>query len=161
MTRPVRNPEPDQGAKKPTAIEFRSVSKWYGHVIGVNNLSLRVAAGVSGLLGPNGAGKSTLLQLATGQLRPSQGEVRVLGHRPWNNAGLNRLIGLCPERDAFFEWMTGREFLTACGTLAGLGRQGARAAAERVLEQVGMTEHADRSVRGYSKGMRQRTKLAQ
>jgi ABC-2 type transport system ATP-binding protein len=145
----------------PPDVEFRRVSKWYGHVIGVNNLSIRLAPGVTGLLGPNGAGKSTLLQLATGQLRPSQGEVRVLGHRPWNNAALNRLIGLCPEQDAFFEWMTGREFLTACGTLAGLGRRGARAAAERVLEQVGMTEHADRSVRGYSKGMRQRTKLAQ
>src|SRR5262249_9832661 len=90
----------------PPAVEVRHVSKWYGHVIGVNNLSLRLAPGVTGLLGPNGAGKSTLLQLATGQLRPSQGEVRVLGHRPWNNAALNRLIGLCPEQDAFFEWMT-------------------------------------------------------
>ena len=126
MTRSERNPEPDQGTEKPTAIEFHSVSKWYGHVIGVNNLTLRVAAGVTGLLGPNGAGKSTLLQLATGQLRPSQGEVRVLGHRPWNNAGLNRLIGLCPEQDAFFEWMTGREFLTSSALLAGLGRRGSR-----------------------------------
>jgi ABC-2 type transport system ATP-binding protein len=146
---------------KQAAVEFCCVSKWYGHVIGVNNLSLGVAPGVTGLLGPNGAGKSTLLQLATGQLRPSQGEVRVLGHRPWNNAGLNRLIGLCPEQDAFFEWMTGREFLTSCGLLGGLGRTGARKAAERALEQVRMTEHADRPVRGYSKGMRQRTKLAQ
>ena len=88
-------------------VEFRAVSKWYGHVIGVNNFSLQLDHGVTGLLGPNGAGKSTLLQLATGQLRPSQGEVRVLGHRPWNNAGLNRLVGLCPEQDAFFEWMSG------------------------------------------------------
>jgi ABC-2 type transport system ATP-binding protein len=142
-------------------VEFRAVSKWYGHVIGVNNFSLRLVQGVTGLLGPNGAGKSTLLQLATGQLRPSQGEVRVLGHRPWNNAGLNRLIGLCPEQDAFFEWMTGRDFLTSCALLGGLGRSGAKAAAQRALEQVGMTEHADRAVRGYSKGMRQRTKLAQ
>ncbi|MGZ3355300.1 MAG: ABC transporter ATP-binding protein, partial [Isosphaeraceae bacterium] len=92
---------------------------------------------------------------------PSQGEVRVLGHRPWNNARLNRLIGLCPEQDAFFEWMTGREFLTSSALLAGLGRRGSREAAERVLEQVRMTEHADRPVRGYSKGMRQRIKLAQ
>jgi ABC-2 type transport system ATP-binding protein len=153
-------PSPDP-AGPPAAVEFRSVSKWYGHVIGVNNLTLRVAPGVTGLLGPNGAGKSTLLQLATGQLRPSQGEVRVLGHRPWNNAALNRLIGLCPEQDAFFEWMTGREFLTSCGRLGGLGWRGAREAAERALELVGMTEHAGRAVRGYSKGMRQRTKLAQ
>jgi len=153
--------EPSAELKLEPPIEFHSVSKWYGQVIGVNNLSLRVASGVTGLLGPNGAGKSTLLQLATGQLRPSQGEVRVLGHRPWNNAGLNRLIGLCPEQDAFFEWMTGREFLTSSAMLGGLGRKGSRAAAERALEQVGMTENADRPVRGYSKGMRQRTKLAQ
>ena len=144
-----------------SVIEFHSVSKWYGHVIGVNNLSLRLPAGVTGLLGPNGSGKSTLLQLATGQLRPSQGEVRVLGHRPWNNPGLNRLVGLCPEQDAFFEWMTGREFLTNCALLGGLGRRRVREAAERTLELVGMTEHADRPVRGYSKGMRQRIKLAQ
>ena len=143
------------------AIEFRSVSKWYGQVIGLNNLSLSLPPGVIGLLGPNGAGKSTLLQLATGQLRPSQGEVRVLGHRPWNNPGLNRLIGLCPEQDAFFEWMSGRKFLTTCGLLAGLGRRGAREATERSLELVRMTTAADRAISGYSKGMRQRIKLAQ
>jgi ABC-2 type transport system ATP-binding protein len=148
-------------AETPATVEFRSVSKWYGHVIGVNNLSLRVSAGVTGLLGPNGAGKSTLLQLATGQLMPSQGEVRVLGHRPWNNAGLNRLIGLCPEQDALYEWMTGRDFLSSSALLGGLGRRQSRAAATRALEQVRMTEHADRTVRGYSKGMRQRIKLAQ
>jgi len=130
-------------------------------VIGLNNLSLSLPSGVTGLLGPNGSGKSTLLQLATGQLRPSQGEVRVLGHRPWNHAGLNRLIGLCPEQDAFFEWMTGRRFLTDCALMGGLGRRGAREAAERALELVRMTEHADRPIRGYSKGMRQRIKLAQ
>ncbi len=145
----------------PPIIEFHSVSKWYGHVIGLNNLSLELPSGVTGLLGPNGSGKSTLLQLATGQLRPSQGAVRVLGHRPWNNAGLNRFIGLCPEQDAFFEWMTGRRFLTDCALMGGLGRRGARAAAERALELVRMTEPAGRPIRGYSKGMRQRIKLAQ
>ncbi len=80
---------------------------------------------MTGLLGPNGSGKSTLLQLATGQLRPSQGEVRVLGHRPWSRPELNRYVGLCPEQDAFFEWMTGREFLRTCALLGGLGRRGA------------------------------------
>ena len=113
--------EMSEPASSPPVIEFRSVSKWYGQVIGLNNLSLRLPAGVTGLLGPNGSGKSTLLQLATGQLRPSQGEVRVLGHRPWNHPGLNRYIGLCPEQDAFFEWMTGREFLTR---LRAAGRPG-------------------------------------
>jgi ABC-2 type transport system ATP-binding protein len=143
------------------AVAFDGVSKWYGAVIGVNKLTLRIPAGVTGLLGPNGAGKSTLLQLATGQLRPSQGSVRVLGHPAWNNPALNRLIGLCPEQDAFYEWMTGREFLFTCARLAGMTRRQAREAGERALALVGMTENMNRAIKGYSKGMRQRTKLAQ
>jgi ABC-2 type transport system ATP-binding protein len=142
-------------------VEFRSVSKWYGNVIGVNNLTFRIPAGVTGLLGPNGAGKSTLLQLATGQLYPSQGKVSVLGHSVWNNASLNQHIGLCPEQDAFYEWMTGRDFITTCARLTGLSRDEAREAALGALELVGMTPNMDRAIRGYSKGMRQRTKLAQ
>jgi ABC-2 type transport system ATP-binding protein len=144
-----------------SVVEFRGVSKWYGNVIGLNNLTVRVPSGVVGLLGPNGAGKSTFLQLATGQLRPSQGDVRVLGHRVWNSPALNRFIGLCPEQDAFYEWMTGWDFLYTCCRLSGLSRTDANTAAERALEIVGMTEHMDRAVGGYSKGMRQRTKLAQ
>jgi ABC-2 type transport system ATP-binding protein len=142
-------------------VEFRSVSKWYGNVIGVNNLTFRIPAGVTGLLGPNGAGKSTLLQLATGQLYPSQGKVSVLGHSVWNNASLNQHIGLCPEQDAFYEWMTGRDFITTCARLTGLSRDEAREAALGALKLVGMTPNMDRAIRGYSKGMRQRTKLAQ
>jgi ABC-2 type transport system ATP-binding protein len=142
-------------------VEFDRVSKWYGNVIGVNRLTLRVPAGVTGLLGPNGAGKSTLLQLATGQLRASQGAVRVLGQHAWNNPALNRHIGLCPEQDAFYEWMTGMEFVRTCARLSGMGRAAAREAAAYMLETVGMTKNRDRAVRGYSKGMRQRTKLAQ
>jgi ABC-2 type transport system ATP-binding protein len=142
-------------------IEFNGVSKWYGNVIGLNKLTLRIPAGVTGLLGPNGAGKSTLLQLATGQLRPSQGTVRVLGQPPWNNPALNRHVGLCPEQDAFYEWMTGWDFVRTCARLGGMSRREATAAAERALALVGMTEHMRRAIRGYSKGMRQRTKLAQ
>ena len=142
-------------------VEFRGVSKWYGNVIGVNHLSFRLGPGVTGLLGPNGAGKSTLLQLATGQLRPSQGDVFVLGQRAWNNPGLNRSIGLCPEQDAFYEWMTGRAFVAFCARLGGFSRRDSRAMADRAIDSVRMGEHADRPVRGYSKGMRQRTKLAQ
>ena len=142
-------------------VEFHEVSKWYGNVIGLNKLSIRVPAGVTGLLGPNGAGKSTLLQLATGQLYPSQGRVRVLGREVWNSPGLNRFIGLCPEQDAFYEWMTGWDFVYTCARLGGLNRPAARAAAARTLDAVGMTPNKDRVVRGYSKGMRQRTKLAQ
>src|SRR5215472_2541178 len=77
-------------------VAFHEVSKWYGNVIGVNKLTIQIPPGVTGLLGPNGAGKSTLLQLATGQLYPSQGTIRVLGQKVWNNSGLNRFIGLCP-----------------------------------------------------------------
>ncbi len=142
-------------------IDFEGVSKWYGNVIGLNKLTLRIPAGVTGLLGPNGAGKSTLLQLATGQLRPSQGTVRVLGQPVWNNAALLRQIGLCPEQDAFWEWMTGFDFVRTCARLTGMGRRAASEAAQRALATVGMTENMDRAIRGYSKGMRQRTKLAQ
>jgi ABC-2 type transport system ATP-binding protein len=142
-------------------VAFDEVSKWYGNVIGVNSLTLRIGPGITGLLGPNGAGKSTLLQLATGQLRPSQGSVRVLGHSAWNNAALYRYIGLCPEQDAFYEWMSGWDFVHTCARLSGLDRGEARAAAERAIETVGMTQHMGRAIRGYSKGMRQRTKVAQ
>jgi ABC-2 type transport system ATP-binding protein len=141
-------------------IEFDGVSKWYGNVIGLNKLTLRIPIGVTGLLGPNGAGKSTLLQLATGQLRPSQGTVRVLGQVVWDNPALNRQIGLCPEQDAFYEWMTGLDFVRTCARLSGLSRR-AGTAAESALARVGMTEHMNRAIRGYSKGMRQRTKIAQ
>src|SRR5947199_9487672 len=142
-------------------IEFDGVSKWYGNVIGLNKLTLRIPAGVTGLLGPNGAGKSTLLQLATGQLRPSQGSVRVLGRAAWNNPALMRHVGLCPEQDAFYEWMTGRDFVRTCARLSGMGRAAAASMTEEALARVGMTENADRPIRGYSKGMRQRTKIAQ
>ena len=142
-------------------VEFDGVSKWYGNVIGLNRLSVRIAQGVTGLLGPNGAGKSTFLQLATGQLCPSQGEVRVLGCRPWNNSPLMRYVGLCPEQDAFYEWMTGRDFVRTCARLTGMSGRQARAAADKAIAVVGMTENCRRAIRGYSKGMRQRIKLAQ
>jgi ABC-2 type transport system ATP-binding protein len=142
-------------------VEFHEVSKWYGNVIGVNRLTINIPAGVTGLLGPNGAGKSTLLQLATGQLAPSQGRVRVFGRDVWNCTALNTLIGLCPEQDAFYEWMTGWDFVYTSARLGGFNRPDARDAAQRTLDAVGMSKHQHRSVRGYSKGMRQRTKLAQ
>jgi ABC-2 type transport system ATP-binding protein len=142
-------------------VAFHEVSKWYGNVIGLNKLSIRIPAGVTGLLGPNGAGKSTFLQLATGQLYPSQGTVRVLGRKVWNNPSLNRSIGLCPEQDAFYEWMTGWDFVHTSARLGGLNRAEARDAAARTLDAVGMTKNSRRAIRGYSKGMRQRTKMAQ
>jgi ABC-2 type transport system ATP-binding protein len=142
-------------------VEFHEVSKWYGNVIGINKLTINIPAGITGLLGPNGAGKSTLLQLATGQLFPSQGRVRVLGQEVWNCPSLNSQIGLCPEQDAFYEWMTGWDFVYTSARLGGFRRSDATDAAKRALDAVGMTKHQARAVRGYSKGMRQRTKLAQ
>ena len=142
-------------------VSFHEVSKWYGNVIGVNKLSFEILPGVTGLLGPNGAGKSTLLQLATGQIRPSQGAVRVFGQEIWNNAELNTRIGLCPEQDAFYEWMTGDDFVYTCARLSGLRKDLARTAAAKAIESVRMTKNKDRAIRGYSKGMRQRIKLAQ
>jgi ABC-2 type transport system ATP-binding protein len=144
---------------EPPVIRFDDVSKWYGPVIGVNRLTLSIPRGITGLLGPNGAGKSTLLQLATGQLRPSQGEVTVLDEDVWGNGMLLRRIGLCPEQDAFWEWMSGREFVTTCARLAGLHPY--KDAVDRAISLVRMGEHEGRAIRGYSKGMRQRIKLAQ
>jgi ABC-2 type transport system ATP-binding protein len=148
-------------AGAPPMVVFDRVSKWYGNVIGLNKLTLEIPAGVTGLLGPNGAGKSTLLQLATGQLYPNQGTVRVLGQQVWNNPALMRQIGLCPEQDAFYEWMTGFDFVRTCARLTGMSRQTAGTAAEEALATAGMTAHMHRAISGYSKGMRQRTKLAQ
>ena len=148
-------------AEVKSIVAFHEVSKWYGNVIGLNKLSIRVPAGVTGLLGPNGAGKSTLLQLATGQLFPSQGSVRVLGREVWNNPSLNRFIGLCPEQDAFYEWMSGWDFVNTSARLSGLSRSAAREATARTLEAVGMTKPQGRAIGGYSKGMRQRIKMAQ
>ena len=132
-------------------IEFDGVSKWYGNVIGINKLTLLIPAGVTGLLGPNGAGKSTMLQLATGQLCPSQGTVRVLGESVWNNTPLMRHVGLCPEQDAFYEWMTGFDFVRTCARLSGMSRSESVQAANRAMDTVGMTENMHRAIRGYSK----------
>ena len=132
-------------------IEFDGVSKWYGNVIGLNKLSVRIPPGITGLLGPNGAGKSTMLQLATGQLRPSQGRVSVLGRRTWNDPPLMRHVGLCPEQDAFYEWMTGYDFVRTCAMLSGMRRRQAAAAAEAAMATVGMADNMRRAIRGYSK----------
>lgn len=145
----------------PPVVAADRVSKWYGQVIGLNDVTVAIPPGVSGLLGPNGAGKSTLLKLVTGQLKPNQGSVQVLGEPIWGNPGAYRRIGYCPDHDAFYERMTGRDFLTALLGLSGFEGARAAAAAERALDTVGLSAAADRKIGGYSKGMRQRIKLAQ
>ena len=144
-----------------TAIEFQRASRWYGPVIALNDVSARVEPGVLGLLGPNGAGKSTFLKLAAGQLAPSQGEVRLLGLPAWGSPEVFHRVGLCPEADAFWEGMTGLQFLTALLRLSGFSDAESQRRALTALEQVDLLPAKDRKIGGYSKGMRQRVKLAQ
>jgi len=143
-----------------TRCQFDAVSKWYGSVIGVNDVTFEIESGITGLVGPNGAGKSTLIKLLTGQLRPSIGQVRIGGRRAWS-ASAKRHVGYCPDVDAFYEEMSGRDFVRTIAMLHGYGRRVARDRTEDVLAQVGMTDRADRRLASYSKGMRQRIKLAQ
>jgi ABC-2 type transport system ATP-binding protein len=141
-------------------LEFVGVSKWYGPVLGLRDVSLRVEPGITGLLGPNGAGKSTLLKCMTGEISPSRGEVRMFGRRVPDPEAFRRL-GYAPEIEVFFEELTGREFVAHLAELSGLGRADADARAAKVLQRVGLESAMNRRVSTYSKGMRQRTKLAQ
>jgi len=137
------------------------LSKWYGQVIGLNDVTLTVPKGVTGLLGPNGAGKSTFMKLMTGQLKPSKGAITVLGEPIWNNPAAYFRLGFCPEQDSFYERMTGREWVTALVGLNGVTESAAREMAARALDTVGLSDVADKKIGAYSKGMRQRVKLAQ
>ncbi len=137
------------------------VSKWYGQVIGLNDVSVDVPVGITGLLGPNGAGKSTFMKLITGQLRPSKGTVHVLGEPIWGNPRLFFQIGFLPEQDAFYERMTGLEWITALVRLNGLKEKAADEAARNALTAVDLMDAANKKIGAYSKGMRQRVKLAQ
>jgi len=138
-----------------------NLSKWYGQVIGLNDVTVSVPPGITGLLGPNGAGKSTFMKLITGQLRPSKGEVKVLGEPIWGNSDLYFRIGFCPEQDSFYDRMTGLEWVMALVRLNGLSDTEARTAAERALTAVDLMDAAGKRIGAYSKGMRQRVKLAQ
>lgn len=141
-------------------LEARDLTKLYGVVIGVNDIALELEPGVIGLLGPNGAGKSTLIKLVIGQLRPSEGSIRVFGENPWNNRRLFRRIGICPEQDSFYDQMTALEFVTTLASISGLGEV-AENRAKQALDRMGATGFMHRRIGEYSKGMRQRTKIAQ
>jgi ABC-2 type transport system ATP-binding protein len=156
VTAPAR-----QAAAAASVIAADHLSKWYGQVIGLNDVSLAVPPGITGLLGPNGAGKSTFMKLVTGQLKPSKGAITVLGQPIWNNPSLYARIGFCPEQDAFYERMTGLEWVSALVSLNGVGESAARDLSARALETVGLSDAADKKIGAYSKGMRQRVKLAQ
>lgn len=141
-------------------LTFDGVTKFYGPVIGVNNISCRIGPGITGLFGANGAGKSTLLKLASGQLRPSQGQV-LLGDDPAWSARAKARLGYSPDINTFYEEMTGREFVLTMTRLYGYPLAEARRRTEEALAEVGMTERANRRIAGCSHGMRQRIKLAQ
>jgi ABC-2 type transport system ATP-binding protein len=136
------------------------VSKWYGTVLALNQVTLELTGGITGLVGANGAGKSTLLRMANGQLKPTLGRVTVRGTDAWDWRA-RRLVGYCPDVDAFYEDLSGRRFVWVMARLCGYTRAEATRRTEAVLERVGMATRADRRLRGYSKGMRQRIKLAQ
>lgn len=142
-------------------IAAEQVSKWYGQVIGLNDVTLSVPPGITGLLGPNGAGKSTFMKLVTGQLKPSKGRITVLGEPIWQNPDLYFRIGFCPEQDAFYERMTGLEWVTALVRLNGGSETAAIEAAKRALDMVDLSSAAHKKIGAYSKGMRQRVKMAQ
>jgi ABC-2 type transport system ATP-binding protein len=142
-------------------ISAEHLSKWYGLVSGLYDVTVSVPPGITGLLGPNGAGKSTFMKLITGQLKPSKGTVRVLGAPIWGNPAVYFRIGFCPEQDAFYERMTGHEWIAALVRLNGFSPEDAQAAARRALEAVDLVDAANKKIGAYSKGMRQRVKLAQ
>jgi len=142
-------------------IEMDHASRWFGQVIGLSEVSCQIGPGLTALLGPNGAGKSTMLKLITGQIKPSSGAVRVLGEPPFANARVLGQLGYCPENDSFYEDMTGREFVTLMAALSGYTGAERAERVSRVIERVGMTDRCDRRIGGYSKGMRQRIKIAQ
>jgi ABC-2 type transport system ATP-binding protein len=137
------------------------LSKWYGQVIGLNDVTLSLPPGVTGLLGPNGAGKSTFMKIMTGQLKPSQGTITVLGEPIWGNPALYSRIGFCPEQDTFYERMTGLEWVTALVRLNGVDEGEADRLARRALDLVELSDAAGKKIGAYSKGMRQRVKMAQ
>jgi ABC-2 type transport system ATP-binding protein len=153
-----RAPAPFVAVDPSQPIVLERVSRWYGNVVAVNDITFALGAGVTGLLGPNGAGKTTLLHLLAGLLRPSSGRVLINGRPAWRDPAIYRLIGLVPEREAVHAFLTGRQFVDLAARLQGLPDPDA--ATVRAIGIVDLAAAADRTVGTYSKGMRQRVKIA-
>jgi ABC-type multidrug transport system, ATPase component len=153
-------PAPAQAAERPAPalVELKQVSRWYGDVVAVNDVTMTIGPGVTGLLGPNGAGKSTLLHIMSGFLAPSAGTATLNGERIWRNHEIYRLIGLVPEREGVYGFLTGWQFVLSSARLHRLPDP--EEAARRALATVEMTAAKDRRIETYSKGMRQRVKVA-
>ena len=158
-----RNPETTgiESTPAPQLVEFRNVSKFYGDVLGVNRVSLAIPAGITSLVGPNGSGKTTLMNLLTGLIRPTCGDVFVRGLTPDDPERFFRAVGYCTQFDSFPKGVTGRQFVEASLRLHGYSGSQSRQAAHEALERVKLLDAADRKAAGYSKGMRQRIRLAQ
>ena len=149
---------PVQAAARVHTVELRNASRWYGNVVAVNDVSFSIGAGITGLLGPNGAGKSTLLHMMAGFLAPSAGSVQVEGRSAWQNPAVYRSLGLVPEREAVPPFLTAREFVRFNAVMQGMND--ADSATERALGDVDLLGAADRKIGTFSKGMRQRAKVA-
>jgi ABC-2 type transport system ATP-binding protein len=140
------------------SVDLVNVTRWYGNVVAVNDITMSLEPGVTGLLGPNGAGKSTLLHMMAGFLAPSRGNLTIDGVASWHNPDIYRKVGLVPERDSVYAFLSGEKFVRASAKLQDLPDPGAAAA--RAIEMVDMTDVASRRISTYSKGMRQRIKVA-
>jgi ABC-2 type transport system ATP-binding protein len=161
-TRPTAAAMPPAAAAAPDKlIVFDDVSKFYGEILGVNRVNLTISAGITSLVGPNGSGKTTLMNLMTGLLRPTRGAISVLGTSPAEPEQLFRKVGYCSQFDSFPRGATGREFISSYLSVHGYTRDEVSDLTDAALDRVSMTEAADRRVAGYSKGMRQRIRLAQ
>lgn len=143
------------------SVRAIKLSKWYGKVTALQDVSLLLEPGIWGLLGPNGSGKTTFMRLVAGLMKPSIGQVKVCGASPFANPEVLRRIGLCPEADALYDELTGLEFVTTMAELAGFRPQDAKDRAVKALTDFGLESAMNRAMGGYSRGMRQRAKLAQ
>jgi ABC-2 type transport system ATP-binding protein len=141
-------------------LKAESLSKWYGNILGISEISLEIAPGVQGLLGPNGAGKSTFLKIATGQLKQNLGQMSVFGEPVYNNHRLFSRVGFCPEYDCYYKDVTGWEFILFLAKLHDYKEKEAADMAASALERVGMRENENKLISAYSLGMRQRLKVA-
>ena len=172
-------PEPSDGAKKKrkkassskkrsdaevvdgASIRAVRLSRWYGKVTAISDVSLHIGPGIWGLLGPNGSGKTTFMRMVAGQIKPSTGKLQVCGEAPFGNPEVLRRIGYCPEADSLYDELTGLEFVSAMAELSGYAPAASRKRAKDALEEFGLEDAMNRKMGGYSRGMRQRAKLAQ